>query len=127
MNLPAIFTFNAVVALIFGVVFVFIPGQTAELYDLTLSEGGILIGRLFGAALIVFAVLTWRVRHAQPSAERHAIVLSLFIGDVIGFVASLLAQLAGVSNALGWSTVAIYLILALAFGYQLFVAGESPT
>jgi len=35
----------------------------------------------------------------------------------------LLAQLDGTVNALGWSHVAIYLLLTIGFGYQLF-AGQ---
>jgi hypothetical protein len=35
----------------------------------------------------------------------------------IGFVVILIGQLAGIANAVGWSTVAIYLAFALAFAY----------
>jgi hypothetical protein len=44
----------------------------------------------------------------------------MFIGDAIGFVVALIAQLGGVENELGWSTVAIYLLLAVGFGYFRF-------
>lgn len=115
------FILNAIIALIFGLAFVLVPEQTTALYDVDLTEGGVLVARLFGAALLTFCVLTWLVRNAMASAERQAIILALFLGDVIGFVVSLLAQLAGISNALGWLTVAIYLILAVLFGYLRFV------
>jgi hypothetical protein len=123
MNLKNLFMVNALVALIFGLAFVLVPAQTTALYDVDLTEGGKFIGQLFGAELIGYAVLSWLAKDAKPSAERQAILLALFVGDVLGFVASLLAQLAGLANALGWSTVAIYLLLALAFGYFRFMAG----
>jgi hypothetical protein len=126
MKASYLFILNAVIALIFGLAFVLIPEQTTTLYGVDLGEGGIFIGRLFGAALLAFAVVTWLVRNAADSPERQAIILGLFVGDVVGFVASLLAQLAGVSNALGWSTVAIYLILAVGFGYLRFIGEPGP-
>jgi Kef-type K+ transport system membrane component KefB len=73
-----------------------------------------------GAAFIGFAVLTWSARNANDSDARRAIVLALVVSDVIGFIAALIAQLADVVNSLGWSTVAIYLLLALGFGYFQF-------
>ena len=124
MNLKTVFVVNAVVALVFGLAFVLVPGPLTALYGADLTAAGLFTGRLLGAAFIVFGVLTWLVRDAGASSERRAILLSFFVGDVIGFVASLLAMFDGVFNSLGWSTVAIYLILALAFGYYLFFAGE---
>jgi hypothetical protein len=46
--------------------------------------------------------------------------LAIFVGDTIGFIVALLAQLAGTVNALGWLIVALYLLLALGFGYFQF-------
>ena len=51
---------------------------------------------------------------------RRAIVLALFIGNAVGFVVTLIGQLNNVNGALGWSTVAISLLLALGFGYFQF-------
>jgi len=36
-------------------------------------------------------------------------------------VMAFIGQLAGIANALGWSTVAIYLLLALGFAYFQFM------
>jgi hypothetical protein len=44
-----------------------------------------------------------------------------------GFVIALIAQIGGAVNALGWLTVAIYLLLAIAFGYFVFTAKPQPT
>jgi hypothetical protein len=124
VNVRNLFIVNTIVALVFGLAFVLVPEQTLDLYGISLSEAGLLVGRLFGAALLSFAVLTWLTKDAMASSERQAILLALFVGDIVGFVASLLAQLNEVANALGWTTVVIYLLLGLAFGYFRFMAGE---
>ena len=124
MKLSYLFVVTAVVSVIFGLAFLLVPGPTLAIYDIELSDAGLMVGRLFGAALLTFAVLSWLVRNAEPSEERQAILLAFFIGNGVGFIVSLLGQLAGIANGLGWGTVAIYLILALAFGYYRFMASE---
>lgn len=120
MKLKTLMTINAIVAIVFGVAFVIVPTQAYSLYDITADEQLIYMGQLFGAALIGFALLTWMARNATDSDARKAIVLALFISNGIGFVVALIGQLGNVVNTLGWSTVAIYLLLALGFGYFQF-------
>ncbi len=48
-------------------------------------------------------------------------MLALFVGNAVGFIVAFMGQLAGVVNALGWLSVAIYLVLALGYGYFQFL------
>lgn len=120
MKLGNLFAVNAVIAGLFGLGFVFAPAQVLAQYGLTLDAGLSVIAQLFGAALIGYAILTWSARSAGASDARRAIVLALFVSNAIGFVLALMAQLKGLVNSLGWSTVAIYLVLALGFAYFQF-------
>jgi hypothetical protein len=43
----------------------------------------------------------------------------LFVYDAVALVATLLIQLSGGLNALGWGIVAIYLFFTVGFGYFL--------
>lgn len=122
MTLRGLMIVNTIVAGLFGIGFVVAPGQVMGLYS---TETGMvleLMCQLFGAALIGYAALSWLARNATDSEARRAIVLALFVGDLVGCVVSLIAQLGGVVNSLGWSTVAIYLLLAIGFGYFAFSA-----
>jgi hypothetical protein len=120
MKLGNLFAVNSVIAGLFGLAFVFAPAQLLVQYGLTIEAGFGLVAQLFGAALIGYAILTWSVRKAGDSEARRAIVLALFISDGVAFVLALIAQLKGLVNSLGWSTVAIYLLLALGFAYFHF-------
>jgi hypothetical protein len=120
MKLGNLFAINAVIAGLFGLAFVFAPAQLLARYGLTIDAGFGVVAQLFGAALIGYAILTWLVRKTEDSAARRAIVLALFISDGVAFVLALMAQLKGLVNSLGWSTVAIYLLLALGFAYFHF-------
>ena len=121
MKLSTVFIVYAVISAIFGLTFILVPGTSLALYGITLSPGGTTVVRLFGAALLEFALLSWFVRNAGDSEARKAITLALFLGEAIGFIVALLGQLSGAVNALGWSTVAVYLLLTLGFGYYQFI------
>ena len=79
------------------------------------------MAQLFGASLIGVAVLNWLARNVTDPDARRAVVVANLTQDGVGFVVILIGQLAGIPNALGWSNVAIYLLLALAFGYVQFM------
>ena len=125
MKLSTLMVVNTVVAGVFGIAFVLIPWQVLSLYGVQPNPALNYTGQLFGAALLAFAVLTWSAKNADDSDARKAIVRALFIGDGIGFIVALIAQLNNVVNNLGWSTVAIYLLLALGFGYFNFSKSSS--
>ena len=126
MKLNAFLIINAIIAAVFGLGFVFVPGQVLSLYDIAGGDQIELIGQLFGASLVAFAVVTWSVRNAPDSEARRAILLALLVGDAVGFIVALIGQLGGVVNAVGWSTVVIYLVLAIGFAYFLFAGGAAP-
>ena len=120
MKLANLFAVNAVIAGLFGLAFVFAPARLLAQYGLAVDAGFALVAQLFGAALIGYAILTWQARKAADSDARRAIVLALFISDAVAFVLALMAQLKGLVTSLGWSTVAIYLLLAIGFAYFQF-------
>jgi hypothetical protein len=111
----------AAIAAVFGVAFVVASGPLLSIYGITLDKAGTLVAQLFGAALISLAVLNWFARNLTDPAARQAVVLGNLAGDVVGFVVILLGQLAGIANTLGWSNVAIYLLLTLGFAYVQFM------
>ncbi|OGO46825.1 MAG: hypothetical protein A2W37_11280 [Chloroflexi bacterium RBG_16_63_12] len=121
MKLSTWLTIAAVVAVVFGLAFVLVTGPLLSFYGITLDKAGTLVAQLFGAALIGFAVLNWFARGVTDREARQAIVLANLASDTVGFVMALIGQLAGVANALGWSTVALYLLLALGFAYFQFM------
>ncbi len=121
MKLSTLMIFNAVVAAVFGVAFLLVPDQVGSLYDVEVNEILTYVVRLLGAELIAIAGVAWLARNADDSVARRAIVLALFIGNAIGFVVALIGQINNVVAAVGWGNVAIYLLLAIGYGYFQFV------
>ena len=125
MKLSILMVINSIIAFLFGIAFVIIPWQVLSLYGVQPSPELNYMGQLFGGALLAFAVLTWSARNADASDARKAIVNAMFIGDSIGFIVALSGQLNNVVNNMGWSTVVIYLLLAIGFGYFNFSKSTS--
>lgn len=124
MRLSTLFTLNAIVAALYGLAFLIVPGALASLYGAALGPGGVYVARLFGAVVLGYAVLSWFAKDAVESGARRAIVLGFLVAWALGLVAALTGQLTGAVNALGWSTVLIYLLFTLGYGYFLFVKGS---
>jgi hypothetical protein len=76
------------------------------------------MARLFGGTLLAIAVIQWSARDFSEAAVR-PILIGLCIANVVNLVVSIMATMAGTINAMGWSTVLIYLCGAVGAGYFL--------
>jgi hypothetical protein len=119
MKFKTLMVIKAVVCLGFGPLLLFLPGPLLTLLGSTYGPGAALTAREYGASLIGNLLLTWFARNAEESFVRRAIILDLFVYDAIALVATLLIQLSGGLNLLGWGIVAVYLFFTIGFGYFL--------
>jgi hypothetical protein len=120
MKVKTFLIIKAVVSLFFGVALALLPAALMSLYGVTLDPAGTLMGRLIGACLIGIGLICWLGRDYEDDARR-GVTLALFIGDTVGFIVSLVGQLSGQMNTLGWMVVVIWFLLALGNGYSRFV------
>ena len=120
MTFKLVCIINTVLAFGFGIAFVVAAEPTLAMYATEgspgMTPGGLLTANLLGAAFIGLGVVSFQARDAEDSVARRAIALGFVVGNVIGAVMTVLGITSGATNALGWSTVAIYLILAAGFG-----------
>jgi uncharacterized membrane protein len=81
--------------------------------------------REYGSSLFGNLFLCWFVRNAAESDARRAIILALFVYDLIALVMTAITVMSGVLNPLGWSIVVIYLFFTLGLGYVLVKSPEA--
>jgi hypothetical protein len=118
MRLGTLMLVKSVICLVFGGIFVLAPAALLAVYGVKNEDSSLIfMTRLYGAAFIVLGVLLWFARNDPGSDALRAIVLAVLVGDGVGFVVSLMGQLDNVMNGLGWSVVALYLLLTVGFGY----------
>jgi hypothetical protein len=124
MKFKTLMIIKAVVCLALGVPILLVPVFFYGVFGTTLGAGGIFAAREYGASLFGNLMITWFARNATESDARRAIILGLFLYDAIGFVVTLIAQISGLFNPLGWFAAAIYLFFAVGFGYFLVRSPE---
>jgi len=110
---------KALVCLTFGILMLSVPYQLLSIFGATLSDGGMFTAREYGAALFGNLFLCWFAKNAGESDARRAIIIALFVYDLIGFVVTTITVIAGVLNPLGWFVVFVYLFFTIGFGYFL--------
>lgn len=124
MSFKTLLIIKGVVCLTFGFLCLFFPGFLFALLGASLGPGGALLAREYGANMTGTLVLAWMARDLGHTSARNPILWYLLVYDGIGFVATTMAMLTGVLNALGWGIVAVYLFIALGSAYVLFLTGE---
>jgi len=125
MKLKTLMIIKALVCLTLGLACLFVPYFLYSIFGATLGTGGAFAAREYGASMIGTLFITWYARNAVESEGRRAIILGLSVYDAIGFVITVFAILAGALNPLAWLIAALYLFLAVAFGY-FFVNNPIP-
>ena len=125
MKFKDLMIIKALVCVGFGPILLFFPGPFLTLLGTSFEGGAALTARLYAATLFGNSVLAWYARSAEKSVARRAIMLDLFVYDGIALVVTLIIQLSGGLNTLGWGVVFIYLFFTVGYGYFLFAGGES--
>jgi len=120
MKLSTFLSIVGVVAILFGIGFVAAPAEVLAQYGITADRSTAFMSRFFGGALINVGLIVWFARNIVDPLSRRSILLAGLIADVVGFFVALQGQMKGVANALGWSTVLIYGLLAIGFAYFQF-------
>jgi hypothetical protein len=119
MTIRMFLTILAVLSFLFGIGFALVPGSVLATYGIEHSPALKLVGRLFGGALLTLGVILWLARDFLDEAAIRAVLAGTLIGSSVNLVVAFKGILFGTTNALGWSTVLIYLFAVVGSGYFL--------
>ena len=119
MKLKVLFIANTIVSLPFGIGSVLAPHLFLSLFGATLGPAGAVMMQYGGAWLIGLGLLTWFARNAAGSEAGRGIASALLVAYLVALVVSVLGQLAGALNVLGWMPVAIQAFFVVGFGSWL--------
>ncbi len=125
MKLKTLMVITSIIGLLFGLSFFFAPVWTEASYGVNLDMGGQYIGRLLGSVFLGLTVLFWLARNASHSETRRAIVISAFVTMLLGLILAIYDRVVGIENALAWSSLAIYLLLSIGYGYFAFIKPDA--
>jgi hypothetical protein len=120
MNYRLMFTLNAIVAAVVGVLFAVAPKFSLPLLGLFDPTVAMQVeGRFFGGALIVTAVFLWLLLE-MPSAHKNA-AITLMVAALGGFILTILGIFSyKVFSMNGWAPAIAYLLFAVGYAYLVF-------
>lgn len=107
---------TAVIAAIFGVIFIVFSGIAMGLVGIM---GNRLIAQILGANVIGFAVLNFLARNLEKGQGLRIILSANLVSDALGFLFFIFAGVTGGLSMLGWIEAAFYLLFSLGFGFYL--------
>jgi uncharacterized RDD family membrane protein YckC len=83
------------------------------------------LARLYGATLLMAAIIYWLSGTAAPSNARRALVTGALVSNVLGGLVGILNIMSGVYNSLLWVSILIWLLFALGFAYFQFIRRDA--
>lgn len=113
MSFKTLLTLKAIVCLISGPILLFIPATLFKILGGTLEFAGTFTAREYGATLIGGFFLYILARNTEARDARRALLVYLFVYDLIGFIITLIAISSGILNILGLSVAFVYLFFTL--------------
>jgi hypothetical protein len=120
MNTRTVLSVSAVIALVYAFASLVMPTFIGPLYGFGTSPAEVLLARFFGVELLIIGLINWLMKDEDYATLRPVITGNL-IGNAVGVIVSFMGTIGGVMNTIGWSSVAIYLVLALGFAYLQFM------
>ena len=126
MKLSAFAIIITILAIGFGLAFVFIPVKLMAFYGISLGGGGIVMARYFGVANLFIGMIFWSYSSVSPAAKSWPkLLLYSLIYDILQLGITLRAQLADGASPRGWTTVALFVLLAIGSAYFLVQSNKA--
>jgi len=119
MRFHTLLTAAGTVSVIFGLGFLFAPAAVLHQYGVVTDPGGLIMSQFFGAGLVQLGLTYFFVRGLREAMVPR-LALAGCVGELVGLWIAVRAQVAGTVNLLGWLSVAIYGLFALAFARFAF-------
>lgn len=120
MKLSTFAIIITILAVGFGLAFLFIPVKLTAFYGITLDSGGVIMARYFGAANLFTGMIFWSYSNVSPSAKSWPkLLLFSLIYDILQLIVTLIPLLNSEVNAMAWTTVALFALLAIGSAYFL--------
>lgn len=121
MKLRNLYLLNSVVSLGFALGFLLLGALMLNLFGMDNTADARTLGQLIAVELVVGGVITLLARDVIDPVATRAINTGNVVAGVIGTAVALFATLSGVMGWFGYVVTAVYLFIAVAFGYFQFM------
>lgn len=124
MSYKLLFVLSAIVAVVFGLGFMFVPEQALPLLGTTEQYASTLFAaRFFGFAAFGLGLMLWFAKDTTDEKIQKNLGIANLLISVIGLILALYATMA--SNAVirtnVWVPIVLFLLAGLAYGFMIFL------
>ena len=119
MKFSSYLSIFGIVAAIFGLGFIAIPEMIGSIYGIPAAPYTVIMSRFDGAALLMIGVHFWLFRNVRDDDTKCTILKANVVGGIAGSGVSIWVALSGLQNQMAWSTVLLYVGLAVGAIYFL--------
>ena len=124
MSYRMMFTINAVILAIFGVLFMIMPDFVLAQFKSDVQVATLFVARFFGSAMLLSGLFLWVMKDSAPIKMQKNIATVLLGYSLAGFAMTIVGMsrsMIGVIRANGWALLVLYGVFALVYGYMLFL------
>jgi hypothetical protein len=121
MEHKTLFVIDAVVLLLFGLGFLFMPAPLISMYGAVLQPPGVAMGRFFGATMLSLAWIMYRAQDAPPSKLVDSLMQANILVWILSAGIAFLGQVQKTFNLMGWSTILLGLFFGGWFIYEKYI------
>lgn len=115
---------GAVVSVSYGLAALVAPEALGSLFGITYDVAAVYAGRLLGGSYIGYGIANFLTRDSADPLTQRAVAAGNAFAWAVGFVVLTMAQLQGLANALGWSSVVLATAFTIAWAWAYAAAGE---
>ena len=115
MRYRVIASITGVLSVVFGLLLLIVPGTLTSIYGIAATDREAMILRLLGASYAGYGALAWAALGLRDRAGRRAVVIAQVVAWLLGLPVSVAVVSSGLTNGLGWSVVALQILVPIAW------------
>lgn len=120
MSYKVLFILNALVAVVLGAAFMFVPDRALGFFKADTYAATVLVARFFGTAMIALGLVVWFAKDADEGVQK-GMGWALFISAILGLVVNVIGVSSHILRSNGWITIIVYVLFALLYAFVIFL------
>jgi len=123
MSYRILFVINSIVAFLLGLGFLFVPSRVLDQLGTEARVPELQLARFFGSAMITIGLLLWLAKDVTDANVQRRLGVAMVVGSVLVLIVTVIgvSPMSGVIRANGWVAMLVYALLALGYGYLVFL------
>lgn len=123
MSYKVLFVLNALVMLVVGLGFLFVPDMALDQLGTEKYAATLFVSRFFGAAVFIIGLLLWFAKNITDVTVQKQMGGVLFVGSIVGLILAVIgaSPASGVIRINAWIPIVLFVLAVLGFGFMLFL------